>query len=485
MAVVRILSRIHTTLDKALNYIEKNEKTNNGLYISSYACASDVQGATHDFLVTREQLGTGLGKVLARHAVQSFAPGEITPEQAHQIGKQLCDEFLQGDFQYVITTDIEKEHIHNHIIFSNTNLRTGYCFRDEKGYKNSALTKLRKISDHLCEENGLSVIDNDYEKYQMLYGKKFKARSKSWYEYLEETNDPRLNVSWKNKLQKCVDKNILKAKSWNDFLSLMQEDGYETKWQKPNGQSYEHIAFKHIKQKRWTRADKKLGDDYTEEKLRARILEAENIKISKLEELEKQNKIEAENSFKKRIGYVVDKHKGKFKDNAALQSWATSNNIHTIANTLNQLETLGYKNGNLDKFIQTKVSFHQSILDKIKVIENEQDKLGKTMDLLHKLKVNKEVYDESLKTTDKQFNSTYRTEIALYKLAERQLKELYPDKIIPSTKAIMERLEVLDQQDIELLNQYSQSKDTLQELEQLKRNYDLFMERENKHELIK
>ena len=152
---------IRATVSAAIAYITNGDKTVNGVYVNSYACRANSAGASEDFRAVRNT-GTGRTQILAYHMIQSFAPGEVTPEQAMQIGEELCDRYLKGDYQYVIAVHNDKDHLHCHIIFNNTNLYNGLGFTTEhnQGKKNErAWAELREISDEICKEHGLSLID--------------------------------------------------------------------------------------------------------------------------------------------------------------------------------------------------------------------------------------------------------------------------------------------------------------------------------------
>ena len=145
----------------AIAYITDGDKTVNGLYVSSYTCRADSAGASEDFRAVRDT-GTGRTKILAYHLIQSFAPNEVTPEQAMQIGEELCDRYLKGDYQYVLVIHTDKQHTHLHVIFNNTNLYNGLSFTTEhnQGKKTErAWAELRQLSDDICKEYGISVID--------------------------------------------------------------------------------------------------------------------------------------------------------------------------------------------------------------------------------------------------------------------------------------------------------------------------------------
>ena len=118
MAVTKI-KPIRGTVNKAIAYILDPQKTDDAFYVSSYGCAAS-DAAAKEFEWTRNlavQQGMQMPKVLARHLIQSFDIGEVTPEEAHEVGKQLADEWLKGKYEYVIATHIDKGHCHNHIMF--------------------------------------------------------------------------------------------------------------------------------------------------------------------------------------------------------------------------------------------------------------------------------------------------------------------------------------------------------------------------------
>ena len=171
MAITKI-HPIKSTLNLAIDYITKSEKTDEKILVSSFKCHPST--AHIQFMKTREDNDTK-GTVLARHLIQSFLPGEVNPIKAHEIGMELCKKILKGDYEFVLATHIDRGHIHNHIIFNNVNYKTGKCYQSNK----KTYHKIRYQSDELCKENKLSVIDEYYEAYK----RKYKTAGKSWYEY--------------------------------------------------------------------------------------------------------------------------------------------------------------------------------------------------------------------------------------------------------------------------------------------------------------
>lgn len=205
MAVTKI-HPIKSTLKKALDYIENPAKTDEKMLVSSFACSYETADIEFELLLSQAMQK---GNNLAHHLIQSFAPGETTPEQAHEIGRQLADEVLQGKYPYVLTTHIDKGHVHNHIIFcavDMVNQRKYVSNRQSYAY-------IRRTSDRLCKEHNLSVVMPGQD------------RGKSYAEW----DAHRKGTSWKAKLKAAIDTTIPQAKDFDDFLRLLQEQSYEVK----------------------------------------------------------------------------------------------------------------------------------------------------------------------------------------------------------------------------------------------------------------
>ena len=174
---------IKSTLKAAIDYICNPEKTDGKLLVSSYGCAAET--ADIEFAWTRRHAidkGTNLG----RHLIQAFQPGEVTPEQAHEIGMKLAKEILGGKYEFVLTTHIDKDHVHNHLIFN------AVSFADYKHYHSNKRSYhyIRRTSDRLCKEHGLSVIIPGQDK------------GKSYIEHQAAQN----GTSYKAKLRAAIDR---------------------------------------------------------------------------------------------------------------------------------------------------------------------------------------------------------------------------------------------------------------------------------------
>ena len=231
MAVTKI-HPIKSTLKKALDYIENPDKTDDKLLVSSFACSYETADIEFEMLLAQAYQK---GNNLAHHLIQSFAPDEATAKLAHEIGNQLADEVLQGKYPYVLTTHIDKGHVHNHLIFCAVDMVNQRKYISNK----QSYTYIRRTSDRLCKEHGLSVV------------KPGQSKGKSYAEW----DAQRKGTSWKAKLKVAIDVAIPQAKDFDDFLRLMQAQGYEIKPGK-------FISFRAPGQERFTRC-KTLGESYT------------------------------------------------------------------------------------------------------------------------------------------------------------------------------------------------------------------------------
>ena len=440
MAITKI-HPIKSTLNLAIDYIVNGDKTDEQILVSTHKCHQET--AHTQFLRTRNDAGTK-GNVLARHLIQSFLPGETTPEIAHQIGMELCKKILKNEYEFVLSTHIDKGHIHNHIIFNNVNMVTGRCYQSNK----KSYHQIRYQSDKLCKENNLSIIDEFYESYK----KKYKTNGKSWY----ENEQAKRGTSWKSRLQFDIDRMIKQSKDWDNFLKKMAELGYEIKYGR-------HIAFKPKDKPRFTRS-KTIGEDYTEERLKERIAEISSTKTP---------------AVKKRIGNVIDMNTNvKVKESKGYEYWATKHNLNTMAESVIFLREQGIKSvKQLDEYIQKAADERQNLQDKIKVIDKEMLLLSATMEQVNTVKKYRAYYKEyKANSSDKSFFEEYKAQITLYENALSELKKSY--SMLPDSKDILSKLDKLQEKKNTLMQEYSSAKSTMDELYQIRKNYGIYMGKE-------
>ena len=249
MAVTKIKS-IKSTLKKALDYIMDESKTDGKLLVSGGNCAPET--AYLEFKMTEETCKEVIGDYskksnnLAYHMIQSFdRKDKITPEEAHRIGEELAKKLTDEKYEYVVATHIDKGHIHNHIIFNAYSYATYRKFNCNK----DTFKELRAISDELCKENGLSIVENP------------KGKGKHYKEWLENKK----GTSWKAYIKDTLDELIDKVKLFDELKTEMINRGFEIKEGK-------YIAFKAPNQQRFCRG-KTIGEEYTKEAIENRINE--------------------------------------------------------------------------------------------------------------------------------------------------------------------------------------------------------------------
>ncbi len=296
MAVTKI-HPIKITLKKAIDYICNGDKTDNEIYVTHLCSRKNVH---KEFELTKKQFKSRT-KTLAHHLIQSFVPEEVSFEEAHQVGIELCEKILKGKYEYVLATHIDKDHIHNHIIFNSIDVDEGKVYHSYYG----SYMNIRNQSDMLCKEHNLSVIDVETQKeINEIKRRKFV----NWYDW----NEDKKGSSYKSRLQFDIDRTIKESINWQDFLSKMESCGYEIKF-------YKHIAFKSKNQQRFTRA-KTIGANYTEERIKDRILNKE-----------------------KELGNTIDiKNIKKAKSSKGYENWATKHNLKTAASTLVEIRNKGF-----------------------------------------------------------------------------------------------------------------------------------------------
>ena len=374
---------IKSTLKAAIDYICNPEKTDGKLLVSSYGCAAET--ADIEFAWTRRHAidkGTNLG----RHLIQAFQPGEVTPEQAHRIGMQLAKEILGGKYEFVLTTHIDKDHVHNHLIFN------AVSFADHKHYHSNKRSYhyIRRTSDRLCKEHGLSVIIPGQDK------------GKSYIEH----QTAQAGTSYKAKLKAAIDRLIPASANFEDLLRRLQQEGYEIKRGK-------YVSCRASDQERFTRM-KTLGSDYTEEVITDRI--AGRSRPSK-QPKQRDGK----------ISLLIDiQNNIKAQQSASFTHWAKLNNLKQAAKTMNFLTEHGIDSyGELESKLVTISERRDTTHAEIKRIESRAAELALVMKHAATYRQLKPVYDRYRKSGDKEkFLRGHESEIILFEATARELKRL-------------------------------------------------------------
>ena len=437
MAVTKIKA-IRGTLSKAIAYILNPEKTDEKLLVSSYGCASET--AAREFEWTRkiaEQKGMNPVRIIARHVIQSFEIGEVTPELAHEIGKQFADEILEGKYEYVLTTHIDKDHVHNHLIFNAVDFVDYHAY---KSYKR-IYYDMREVSDRLCKENGLSVIPPSQNK-----GMGYK-----------EYTEAKRGTSWKQKLKQTIDRLVITAKDYDDFLRLMQEAGYEIKTGK-------YISFRAEGQERFTRS-KTIGENYTEERIKERIA-GRTPRRSQRQTTPKG--ISLIGDIQERIRLIDSKgyeHKAKLtilKEAARTLNYLTENNLLQYAD--------------LEKKVEDVHSSYDRTGKELKVVEarlREVQPLIKNISNYQRLKP---VYDAFQKAKDKSgFKAKHEAELVIFEAARSTLLAMQGDEKLPSLKTLQAEQQRLLEEQQRLYDERAKLKKEARMIDTMKANVDIFL----------
>lgn len=435
MAVTKI-HPIKSTLKKALDYIENPDKTDEKLFVSSYGCSYET--ADIEFQMLLDQ-AFKKGNNLAHHLIQAFEPGETTPEQAHEIGKQLADEVLQGKYSYVLTTHIDKGHVHNHLIFCAVDMVNHRKYNSNR----QSYAYIRRTSDRLCQENGLSVV------------KPGKAKGKTYAEW----DAQKKGKSWKAKLKIAIDAAIPQAKDFDGFLRLMEAQGYEVKQGK-------YISFRALAdglrpgQERFTRC-KTLGEDYTEERITQRI---KGIAIDRGPRRRSAREISLRTALEDSI---------KAQQSAGYARWAKLHNLKQAANSLNFITE-----HQIDSYegLESRMAEISAANDAAaSALKDTECRLGDIALQIKNLSAYKQLRPVALElrnTKDKAaFRRQHESQLILYEAAAKSLKEAGVKKL-PNLYALKAEYKKLDEERERLSEQYNEVKKELKEYGIIKQNVD-------------
>ena len=425
-------------MSKAIAYILNPEKTDEKLLVSSYGCASET--AAREFEWTRkiaEQKGMNPVRIIARHVIQSFEIGEVAPELAHEIGKQFADEILGGKYEYVLTTHIDKDHVHNHLIFNAVDFVDYHAY---KSYKR-IYYDMREVSDRLCKENGLSVIPPSQNK-----GMGYK-----------EYTEAKRGTSWKQKLKQTIDRLVITAKDYDDFLRLMQEAGYEIKTGK-------YISFRAEGQERFTRS-KTIGENYTEERIKERIA-GRTPRRNRRQTVPKG--ISLIGDIQERIRLIDSKgyeHKAKLtilKEAARTLNYLTENNLLQYADLEKKVEDIHSSYDRTGKELKGVEARLREVQPLIKNISNYQRL--------------KPVYDAFQKAKDKpSFKAKHEAELVIFEAARSTLLAMQGDEKLPSLKTLQAEQQRLLEEQQRLYDERAKLKKEVKQIETIKSNVDTFL----------
>ena len=441
MAVTKIHG-IKTTVDKAIEYICNPDKTDQKIYISSFACSPET--AALDFKYTLDHAHDYNEQNKAFHLIQAFQPGEVSYDEAHLIGTELANRLLNGKYSYVLTTHIDKEHIHNHLIFCAVdNFNFSHYHDCKKSYWN-----IRHLNDTLCKEHGLSIIHPEGQK-GMKYNEWRASQTQS---------------SFKAQLRKDINQTIKSVSSYTDFLLFMRAKGYEIKNSDFGESSKKYITFRSTNMSRPIRgSSRSLGSNFTKERIKERI--------------ENKTQHTSPSSSKSQI---LDTSDTRFSENPGLKKWAIKENLKTVSEIYkNMLE----KNIHNLSELQERISFlqveQQTINSTIVDIEHQLKKLSEILKYAEQYQENKPYYEHYQVSKDpERYFRKYESRIILFSGAEHILHENGIDIHALKTSQLKKKYATLLKQKTELLAQYNHSQNEQKHLIYLQNNMNRYLSRE-------
>ena len=376
---------IKATVNKAIDYICNPDKTDEKIFISSFACSPET--AAIDFKYTLDHCRENSPNK-AYHLIQAFAPGEVSFEEAHRIGQELADRLLQGKYSYVVTTHIDKGHVHNHIIFCAADNIDHDKYHDCK----QSYYHIRKLSDGLCKEHNLSII---------VPGEK---RGKKYNEWDADKN----GTAWKPHLRKDINSCIKSASTYEEFLLLLRAKGYEIKGEEFGENAPKYVSFRPLGKERFIRGSvKSLGNEYTKERIRERI------------ELKRERKatIPKRDYASRRL---VDTSDEKFQTSPGLKRWATIENLKIAAQSYAEAESIT----KLEHEISVKTEAGKSAKQSVVELEHRIKDLAEIIKYAEQYRANRSYHIgyKKAKNPDAYFRR-YESQIILYGGARRMLEQ--------------------------------------------------------------
>lgn len=385
---------IQATVHKAVDYICNPDKTDESILISSYGCSPET--AAYDFKFALSKTNQS-DPNKAYHLIQSFFPGEVSYKEAHQIGVELADRLLEGKYSYIVSTHIDKGHVHNHIIFCAADNVNHEKYHDcKKSYYN-----IRNMSDDLCREHELSVITPGEKR-----GKTYK-----------EWQAGKSGSAWKERLKADIDEAIKAAATYEDCIELIRAKGYEIKGENFGDNAHKFISFRPLDRERFVRGSaKSLGAEYTKEQIRKRIEEKALAKDKKRIPFPARKKPIVKDYSRKNL---IDTTEDKFVQSPSLKHWADIQNLKIAAASYSQAGSIA----ELEKQIAAKSTLAKTARESLVETEHQLKDLGQVLKYAEQYKANHIYHVRYQKSKDKDaYFRRHESELILHDGAENMLK---------------------------------------------------------------
>lgn len=387
---------ITATVNKAVDYICNPDKTDEGILISSFGCSPET--AAYDFKFALSKTCQS-DKNKAYHLIQSFFPGEVSYAEAHRIGVELADKLLEGRYSYVVSTHIDRGHVHNHIIFCAADNINHEKYHDcKKTYYN-----IRSLNDDLCREHELSVITPGEKR-----GKTYK-----------EWQAGKSASAWKEQLKSDIDEAIKNAAAYEDCIELIRAKGYEVKGEDFGENAHKFISFRPLDKERFVRGSaKSLEAEYTKERIRERIAEKVLAKDKKRAPFPIRKKPLVRDYSKRNL---IDTTGDKFAESPGLKHWADIQNLKIAAASYSQTGSIT----ELENQIAAKSALAKTARASLVETEHQLKDLGQILRYAEQYKANRIYHIRYQKSKDKdRYLRQHETELLLHDGAENMLKRL-------------------------------------------------------------
>lgn len=460
MATTRIMS-LHVgkgrtesrAISDIIDYVANPQKTDNGRLVTGYECDSRIADA--QFMLAKHQYIAATGRVrgkddvIAYHVRQSFCPGEITPEEANKVGMEFAKRFTKGKHAFIVCTHIDKAHIHNHIIWSSVNLNCDRKFRNFWG----STKAVRRLSDTICIENGLSIIENP------------QPHGKSYNKWLGD----KAKLSHRELLHAAIDNALSqKPKDFDELIKLLQESGFEVS---KRGKSYR------LKLPNWDKAARMdgLGEGYTQEDLQS-IISGNKKHTSQKKPFVSEDQ--------PKVNLLVDiQAKLQEGKGAGYAHWAKVFNLKQMAQTMNYLtehNLMEYKV--LEEKAAAVAAYHSELSAQIKATEKHMAEIAALRTHIINYSKTREVYVAYRKAGySKKFRQEHEEEILIHQTAKKAFDDMKVTKL-PKVKELQTEYAKLLEEKKKLYAEYRQSRKDMRELLTAKANVDRLLKMDAEQE---
>ena len=431
-----------TAIAKIIDYAQNPEKTDNGRLITGYEC--DTVTADVEFTLSKQQYLRQTGRrrgrddVIGYHLRQAFLPGEITPEEANQVGYELAMKLTKGNNAFVVCTHIDKHHVHNHIIINSVDLD---CKRKFRNFWNSAWA-IRRINDKLCLEHSLSVVNDPLVS---------KGDYSDW---LGSEKKP----SYQEQLRRIID-TVLdeKPRDFEDFLKQLSTYGVTVNTDRKN------LRLKVVDQTKFTRCNSLKGD-YTEKAIRERI---EGVRV-----VDSKQKVKRPTVPK--VGLLIDIDAAiRAGKGPGYERWAKIFNLKQLSQAVLYLKEHGDMSyEDLKEKTAVAVTRFNNLSAEIKDLESQMSDNAELQKQIVNYAKTRAVYAEYRKSGySKKFRAEHETEILLHQAAKKYFDGL-GDKKLPNVRALREQYQVLLAQKRKAYSAYKQAREEMKELYNVKSNVE-------------